>query len=217
MLPAAGAPSRAGTAAGGEAPAAGSIHLTMPGSAWLGGAEPGETAGYGPVDAVTSRELAAVLAADPATRWCLTVTGPGGRAVAHGCARRGPAGGEPVISWAAGLRDRLLVLESGTCAHAREGAGYVPPPRLRHLVTVRQRRCAFPGCRRPAPRCDLDHTIAYDNGGLTCECNLAPLCRRHHRAKQAPGWQLTQDQPGHMTWRLPSGREYQTTGEPYLG
>ena len=168
-----------------------------------------------PVDAVTSRELAGLLAADPATRWCATVTGPGGRAVAHGCARRGPAAGEPVITWAAGLRDRLLVLESGTCAHARESAGYVPPPRLRHLVTVRQRRCAFPGCRCPARHCDLDHTIAYDQGGITCECNLAPLCRRHHRAKQAPGWHLTQDQPGHMTWRLPSGREYQTTGETY--
>jgi len=42
------------------------------------------------------------------------------------------------------------------------------------------------------------------------------LCRRHHRAKQAPGWHLTQDQPGKMTWRLPSGRKHVTTGDPYL-
>jgi hypothetical protein len=64
--------------------------------------------------------------------------------------------------------------------------------------------------------------------GRTCECNWRPpevcsyvplvtLCRRHHRAKQAPGWHLTQDQPGQMTWRLPSGRAYQTTGLPYPG
>jgi hypothetical protein len=196
-------------------PAAGSIHLTMPLSAFLGGGEPGEVASYGPVDAGTGRELAGLLSRDPATRWCLTVTGPDGRAVAHACARRGPAPGEPVITWAAGLRERLLVLESGNCRHARQSAGYVPPPRLRHLVTVRQRRCSFPGCRQPARRCDLDHTIPYDNGGLTCECNLAPLCRRHHRAKQAPGWQLTQHQPGHMIWRLPSGRVYETAGDPY--
>jgi len=51
--------------------------------------------------------------------------------------------------------------------------------------------------------------------GRTCECNLAPLCRRHHQAKQAPGWQLTQAQPGQMTWRLPSGRVYKTVGDPY--
>jgi hypothetical protein len=199
--------------AGGSRP--GSIHLTVPISAWADGSEPGEVAGYGPVDAQTSRELGGLLARDPATRWCLTLTGADGRAVAHACARRGPADSDPVMAWAAGLRERLLVLESGTCRHAREAAGYVPPPRLRHLVTVRQRRCCFPGCRRPARQCDLDHTIPYDQGGRTCECNLAPLCRRHHRAKQAPGWQLTQDQPGVMTWRLPSGRRYQTTGPPY--
>jgi hypothetical protein len=64
-------------------------------------------------------------------------------------------------------------------------------------------------------RCDLDHTVPYDAGGATCECNLAPLCRRHHQAKQAPGWHLTQDQPGEMLWRLPSGRKYATCPEPY--
>ena len=194
---------------------AGSIHLTMPVSTFAAGGEPGEVASYGPVDAGTSRELAGLLAVDPATRWCLTVTGPGGAPVAHACARRGPAAAEPVITWAAGLRERLVNLESGACRHARESAGYVPPPRLRHIVTVRQRRCAFPGCRRPARQCDLDHTIPYDRGGRTCECNLAPLCRRHHRAKQAPGWQLRQNQPGQITWRLPSSRVYETVGDPY--
>ena len=29
------------------------------------------------------------------------------------------------------------------------------------------------------------------------------------------GWQLAQHQPGVMTWRLPGGSEYQTTGDPY--
>ena len=197
-------------------PAAGSIHLTMPLSALAGGSSPGEVTGFGPVDAGTSRELAGLLAADPATRWCLTVTSPAGQAAAHACARRGPAPAEPAIRWAAGLRDKLIVLESGACRHARQSAGYVPPPRLRHLVTIRQRRCAFPGCRRPARQCDLDHTIPHHHGGRTCECNLAPLCRRHHKAKQAPGWHLEQREPGVMTWRLPSSRTYQTTGDPYL-
>ena len=89
-----------------------------------------------------------------------------------------------------------------------------PPPGLRHLVEIRHATCTYPGCRRPATHCDADHTVAYHRGGRTCLCNLAPLCRRHHRAKQAPGWHLTQDQPGVMTWRLPSGRIYQTAGDP---
>jgi hypothetical protein len=195
---------------------AGSVHLTMPLSALAGLSDsPGEAAGYGPVDSQDARQLAGMLAYDPATRWCLTVTGPDGTALAHACARRGPTADQPVIRWAASLRTRLQTLERQTCSHSRASAGYVPPPRLRHLVIVRQRRCSFRGCRRPAVRCDLDHTVPFESGGLTCECNLAPLCRRHHRAKQTPGWRLTQDQPGMMTWRLPSGREYQTTGEPY--
>ena len=193
----------------------GTIHLTMPLSAFAGGSEPGEVAGHGPVDAATSRDLAAMLARSAATRWCVTVTGPDGRAAGHACARRGPAIGEPVIRWAAGLRAKLQLLETWPCGHARQSAGYVPPGPLRHLIGVRQRTCAHPGCRRPAARCDIDHTVPYDQGGRTCECNLAPLCRRHHRAKQAPGWHLEQPEPGRMIWRTPSGRSYETTGDPY--
>jgi hypothetical protein len=195
----------------------GTIHLTMPLSAWLGGGQPGEIAGRGPVDAPTSRDLAAMLAASPGTRWCVTVTGQGGRAVGHACAgRRGPSGGQPVIRWVAGLRSKVHLLEIDNCSHTSQSASYQVPLALRHLVHVRQRTCCFPGCRRPAVRCDLDHTVAFDRGGRTCWCNLAPVCRRHHRAKQAPGWHLEQPRPGQMTWRTPNGRCYQTAGEPYL-
>jgi hypothetical protein len=203
----------------GEAPQtrSGSVHLTMPLATLAGLTEsPGEVAGYGLADAATCRDLAAWLGSDAATRWCLTVTSADGTALAHACAPRGPAAGQPVIRWATGLRGRLQILERGTCSHARASVGYVPPARLRHLVRVRQRTCSFRSCRRAAVRCDLDHTIPFEAGGLTCECNLAPLCRRHHRAKQAPGWHLAQGPPGEMTWRLPSGRIYRTLGEPYM-
>jgi hypothetical protein len=218
-------------ASGGWPRLTGSITLTMPMSAWLGqSGAPGELSGYGPADAGTCADLAGRVG--PSARWCLTLTDAAGRAVAHACAgHRAPprsgmevggmgagwtgAGGTAVIAWARGLRDKLEVLESGTCGHSRRAGGYCPPRRLRNVVMIRQRTCSFPGCRRPARRCDLDHTVPYDQGGATCECNLAPLCRRHHQAKQAPGWHLTQDQPGVMTWRMPHGREYQTTGELY--
>ena len=192
----------------------GSINLTMPMSAWLGqSGSPGELSGYGPADAATCAELAG--RAGLSARWCLTLTDAAGRAVAHACAGHAPPPGPGAITWARGLRDKLEVLESGTCSHARRAGGYCPPRSLRNLVCVRQRRCSFPGCRRPAVRCDLDHTVPYDAGGATCECNLAPLCRRHHQAKQAPGWHLTQPQPGEMLWRLPSGRKYPTCPDPY--
>jgi hypothetical protein len=131
-------------------------------------------------------------------------------ASAAGGSRRaaGPAGAAGVAAWVAGLE--LEWLETGVCAHRRESAGYRPPGSLQHLIRVRQAACAFPGCGRPARRCDLDHTVPYEAGGRTCECNLAPLCRRHHQCKQAHGWTLDQSRPGIMTWTTPSGRSYTT-------
>jgi hypothetical protein len=205
-------------------PPSGTINLTMPLSAFTGLTDnPGEAAGHGVIDAATGRDLAARLA--DTARWCLTLTGADGRAVAHACARRGhrpdrpdrPQPGEsaPTIRWAAGLRDRMQYLESGTCSHSRRSVSYTPPAALRHLVEIRQRTCCAPGCRRPAARCDIDHTVPFDRGGITCDCNTAALCRRHHRCKQAPGWHLEQSRPGQMTWRLPGDRIYHTLGEPY--
>ena len=105
--------------------------------------------------------------------------------------------------------------ESAGCAHERQSAAYRPPRTLQHLVRVRQQTCAFPGCRRPASQCDLDHTTPFQRGGRTCDCNLAPLCRRHHKAKQAPGWRLEQPRPGVLTWTIPSGRSYSTRPAVY--
>jgi hypothetical protein len=42
------------------------------------------------------------------------------------------------------------------------------------------------------------------------------LCRRHHRAKQAQGWQLEQPEPGALVWRPPHGRIYLARPDPYL-
>jgi Domain of unknown function (DUF222) len=154
-------------------PMAGSVNLTMPLATWLGAAEePGEVSGFGPVAAGDGRALADQLAGDRSSRWCLTLTGPDGRAVAHGCAgiQRKASDSEP--GWELTFTVRSMAV--GDCRHQRESAGYQASPGLRHVIMVRQRTCSFPGCRRPASRCDQDHTVPYDRGGRTCECNLAP-------------------------------------------
>ena len=194
----------------------GSVNLTMPATTWLGLADaPGDAGGYGAIDAATCRDLANALATHPATRWCLTLTDPHGRATAHGCARAGP--GPPATTDPAAWLAQITItpIETGTSTHRRQTAAYRPPLSLRHLIKIRSRRCGYPGCRRPATRCDDDHTIPHHKGGKTCECNLYPLCRRHHQAKQAPGWRLDQPEPGRLTWTLPSGRRYATAPEPY--
>ena len=193
----------------------GSVNLTIPASTWLGTADhPGQADRYGVLDAGTCRDLAAALAGHPATRWCITLVDPQGQAVGHGCARAGP--GPPGTDRAAWLATaQITPIETGTCSHRRESPGYRPSPSLRHIIKIRSPRCGFPGCWRRAVRCDDDHTIPHHKGGRTCECNLHPLCRRHHRAKQTPGWHLTQPEPGVLVWTMPNGRTITTRPEPY--
>jgi HNH endonuclease len=205
----------------------GTVNLTMPMATWLGLSDaPGNASGYGPLDASDSRDLAHALAVRAGNRWCLTFTDARGRPVAHGCARDGPAderrhGDRPDARGRAGPRSRshvdstgdrwtftITLLPGNACEHAWQTAAYQPSRALRHLVETRHDSCVFPGCRRPATRCDKDHTVPYDQGGKTCLCNLAPLCRRHHRAKQARGWALKQISPGILSWTTPSGRHY---------
>jgi hypothetical protein len=158
-------------------------------------------AGYGPLDADTCRDLADRLAAGPRATWCVTLTDPNGRAAAHACAkpgtgsarspgqadkpeqsgrplrpeRSGEAGASSGLAWVRSLSFEWL--ERAVCTHERQTASYRPGRKLRHLVKARHRTCVFPGCHRPAQRCDLDHTTAYDQGGRTCECNLSPTSK----------------------------------------
>jgi hypothetical protein len=214
--PAAAGPADPDTWPAGLGGLGGSVNLTMPLATWLGISEaPGEAGGYGTIDAGTCRDLAAALAAGGRrARWCITLVDRRGRAVAHGCARAGPGPpGADRTSWLASVQ--VTPIETGTCAHRRESEGYRPSLSLRHVVKVRSPRCGYPGCRRKAQRCDDDHTIPHHKGGKTCECNLYPLCRRHHRVKQAQGWRLEQPEPGILIWTLPCGRQVTVTPEPY--
>jgi hypothetical protein len=235
------------------------INLTVPAGTILGwSTAPGEAGGWGLTDPGDTRRLVQAASMHPRTRWCTTVLGPDGTAIAHGCARgphpwipppdggrNGPAASRdgpaatgsttddttgppdttappgPDARQAAALADLLRRLNvtftpiaKGTCDHASAEDRYVPSRKLKHLVRARTATCPAPGCGAQAAHCDLDHTLAYP-AGITCQCDLAPPCRRHHRVKQAPGWTLTQPEPGVMCWTTPAGRSYTTTPTVY--
>ena len=198
--------------------------LLVPWDPSLGGPSgPAELPGFGLVGERDTMDLLAAAGDDPATRWCVTVQGQDAAVAGHGCApgRRtladipGPGTAGPGAGSAAGLAGRLGVsltpVAAGACEHAQAEPGYVPSRQLRHLVRARTTRCAAPGCARPAAACDLDHTVPWDDGGLTCQCNLSPLCRVHHQVKQARGWTLEQPEPGVLVWTSPSGLTRTTT------
>jgi hypothetical protein len=220
-------PAASGRPAVGEDPSAGEgpsigamITITVPCTALAGDTgPPGEVAGFGILDHADTRDLVAAAARNPATRWCVTVLNPDGTAAAHGCA----AGSRP---WPPGPMTLHGLLEflnvkklrpviRGPCQHAQAEHRYRPSRKLQHLIKARNASCTAPGCGRRAASCDLDHTEPHHHGGRTCECNLAPLCRHHHRCKQADGWWLDQPEPGVLVWHTPAGRTYATTPTQY--
>lgn len=87
---------------------------------------------------------------------------------------------------------------------------YRTPPSLRRIVMWRADRCMGPGCGMPASRCEIDHTLAWEDGGTTSLGNLAPICRGHHRVKHHGGWQVRQvpGSGGALEWTSPAGRQY---------
>ena len=222
------------------------VTITIPLTTYQGRSDtPGEAGGYGILDGDDARDLAAAAARHPRTRWCITALNPDGTAAAHAClpgrhpprgagppgsgppgsgppgsgppGRHPPPGTEPSCTGPPGiLSTPLTPITRGPCDHPHAETGYRPSRKLQHLVRARSARCTAPGCGRPAARCDLDHTVPWDQGGITCECDLAPLCRHHHKCKQAQGWRLEQPQPGVLRWRTPSGRTYATKPTEYI-
>lgn len=85
---------------------------------------------------------------------------------------------------------------------------YRTPWPQRRFLRARDQHCRFPGCRRAAIRCEIDHTIDAAKGGPTALWNLAHLCQRHHSMKQFTRWKVRQLPDGVLEWTSPTGRIY---------
>jgi hypothetical protein len=70
----------------------------------------------------------------------------------------------------------------------------------------------FPGCTRAAKYCDIDHNDCYPHG-TTSACNLACLCKRHHKLKHESEWRLIRD-GDRFIWTAPTGLQYIRNPEP---
>lgn len=85
---------------------------------------------------------------------------------------------------------------------------YRTPWPQRRFLRARDQHCRFPGCRRAAIRCEIDHTVDAAHGGPTALWNLAHLCQRHHSMKQFTRWRVRQLDGGVLEWTSPTGRVY---------
>ena len=229
-------PPRRGPLRPGEtAPPPANLNLIIPIASLLGwGTAPAEAGGFGLLEPEETQALVAAASRHPRTRWSITIVDPDGQAIAHGRARgqhpweppprhteppppQAPPGTSPPdADQLARLRELLRALNitaepiaHGDCDHRHVEDRYTPSRKLRDLIRARTTTCDAPGCGAQARYCDLDHSVPYPHGA-TCQCNLGPKCRRHHRAKQAPGWRVEQPEPGTVKWTLPSGRTHTT-------
>jgi hypothetical protein len=213
------------------------INLLIPAGTVLGwGTAPAQAGGWGLLDAEETGALIRAASQHPRTRWCFTLTAPDGTAIAHACATGrhpwkppGPPGppttrkpgDRPAVGQGAQLADFLRCFSitfepvaRDACDHGNAEDRYVPSRKLKHLLRARSQTRTAPACNAQAQYCDIDHTVPYPDGP-TCECNTNPKCRRHHRTKQAPGWNATQPAPDTSTWITPSGRTHSTRATAY--
>jgi hypothetical protein len=225
----------------GKAPLPALTTITISAGTLLGWSDaPAEVSGFGLLDPGSARDLVAAASGHPRSRWCVTVLGKDGEAIAHGCsagthpwippggARDGPGNprddtiragpdDDQRAQLAALLRQLKITpapIAKGTCDHRHQEDRYRPSRKLRHLIRARTTTCPAPGCGAQAIYNEIDHTVPYP-AGKTDECDLSPPCSRHHHAKHAPGWSLQQPEPGVMQWTLPSGRVHTTRPTRY--
>ena len=82
------------------------------------------------------------------------------------------------------------------------------PAHIRRAVLLRDKRCAWPRCGRPAVYCDVHHLRHKADGGETSVENCALVCQFHHDiCIHRRGWQLTLHPDGTTEARSPDGRQ----------
>lgn len=91
---------------------------------------------------------------------------------------------------------------------------YAPTRAQKRMLKARDGRCRWPGCTSPVHRTDLDHTLAWADGGTTSLGNLAHLCRRHHMMKHSTAWKVQQLSGGVLEWTSPLGTVFRDEPEP---
>ncbi|NYE35093.1 hypothetical protein F4692_000197 [Nocardioides cavernae] len=139
----------------------------------------------------------------------LVPAGPSGRAGT--VETLGPVTLDVIREWAGRSRVTIQPVVHVTSEDRWSVDRHDAPPRMADQVRLRDETCVFPWCGRASRQCDLDHTDPYrdpDDGGppgQTSADRLAPLCRRHHRAKTTGSWTYERTSPGTYLWTGPSG------------
>jgi hypothetical protein len=94
---------------------------------------------------------------------------------------------------------------------------YTADADLRRLLEVRDVTCRWPGCLRPAKRCDVEHRQPYDTHGTTSSGNCSEMCVKHHGRKTHDGFSYHRIDPrtGETVWVTALGFTYRQAAAAY--
>ncbi|WP_235840637.1 HNH endonuclease signature motif containing protein [Corynebacterium liangguodongii] len=110
---------------------------------------------------------------------------------------------------------RVVNLDA-VAAHAIDG--YVPSANMRAYAVARDGVCLWPGCQRPAEKCQLDHRVPYDEGGATTPSNLYSLCATHHNLKtDRRAYYVPDPVTGDVVWLFGDGTYALAEPEGFIG
>jgi hypothetical protein len=184
---------------------------------------PAELAGWRPVHAELTRELAATLGG---AQWRFVITDEHGQLCHCGITATRPTGtpsrtarSRAIVelqvpattlralsehpaklgAWTNVVTDLARQLGQDRTDRDRDAHRRNPSVALRRYLEIRDRSCTMIGCRAPARTTDKDHT--HGHGGPTTDNNLGNACRHDHRLKHEGGWRLRQPETGHFVWR----------------
>lgn len=119
---------------------------------------------------------------------------------------------EQVAEWCNRPESAFSVLPVIDLNQHVESTSIAVTDRMARRATLRTPTCVFPFCDRPSRSCDVDHRVPTGDGlgqhGVSCDCNLVPLCRHHHRLKTFAGWSYTPIEDTVWLWSDPHGRSY---------
>ena len=91
------------------------------------------------------------------------------------------------------------------------------PAHIRRAVLLRDRRCAWPRCGRPAAWCDVHHIRHKKDGGTTSAGDCVLLCQFHHDVCiHRWGWQIILHPAGTTEARGPRGQILRSHAPPTL-
>ena len=114
-----------------------------------------------------------------------------------------PIASKTVERWACDSSLSRILMQDSVVIDVGRSERTIKGPRRRALI-ARDQHCQWPGCERPASKCDGHHVVHWLHGGGGEIENQILLCHRHHWMVHEGCWQLVKTGDGKIVTIAPT-------------